>query len=40
MAAWLLYDPLTGGDCREAAEAPEVGIDEEVTLYDITKVTN
>ena len=40
MAAWLLYDPLTGGDCREAAEAPEVVIDEEVTLYDITKVTN
>lgn len=40
MAAWILYDPLAGGDCREAAEAPEVVIDEEVTLYDITKVTN
>ena len=40
MAVWILYNPLAGQNCRDTAEALEVVIDEEVTLYDITKVTN
>lgn len=40
MAVWILYDPLAGGNCRDTAEALEAVIDDEVTLYDITKVTN
>ena len=40
MAVWILYNPLAGGDCREIAEMLEVVVDDEVTLYDITRITN
>ena len=40
MAVWILYNPLSGGDCREIAEMLEVVVDDEVTLYDITRITN
>lgn len=42
MAAWVVYNPLASdGTCRSMAELLEVMLeDDEVLLFDITKITN
>ena len=42
MAAWIVYNPLAGdGTCRNMAEILEITLeDDEVRLFDVTKITN